>query len=43
MIVIIHSLNPSFAQKSYSLDHFGGHFEKIIGVLEYAFLHDSLV
>ena len=26
-IVIIHSLNPSFARKSCSLAHFGGHFE----------------
>ena len=26
-IVIIHSLNPSFAQNSCSLTHFGSHFE----------------
>ena len=42
-IVIIHSINPSFAQKSCSSAHFGGHFEKTIGVLEYTFLHFSLV
>ena len=39
MIVIIHSLNPSFAQKFCSSAHFGGHFEKTTG----AFLHSSLV